>query len=242
MTDRRPSIPDPMTSRSRPPLVLCYHAVDDVPLRRDPHRLHVQPGPVRRQIARLRSWGYQLVTFSEIVHRAGEGRASNCATLTFDDGFADNLHTLMPLLDEMDAVATIFVVSGWLGARHPDPPHTPILSREELVTLSRNPRVEIGAHTETHPHLSVLSYTHALAEFLSCRTTLEGLIDKPVTVAAYPFGLTSAEALRACRDAGYIAACRSSGEGSWDDPFNIPRQDMSNRQTSAGFWLKRDDR
>ena len=62
----------------------------------------------------------------------------------------------------------------------------------------------------------------------------------PVETAAYPFGRASEETIRACRDAGFAAACRISGEGSWDDPHNLPRQDMLNRSSSLGLRLKRD--
>ena len=63
----------------------------------------------------------------------------------------------------------------------------------------------------------------------------------PVETAAYPYGLASEQTIRACRDAGFRAACRISGEGSWADPHNLPRQDMLNRSSAVGLRLKRAD-
>ena len=123
-----------MASGPPPPLALAYHGVADVPLRQDPHGLFVRPEDLRRQIAKLREWGYRLVSFGELAERASSSDATGIASLTFDDGFVDNLETLAPLLRDEGATATVFVVSGWLGRPHPvapwwsarsDPPRAP---------------------------------------------------------------------------------------------------------------------
>lgn len=231
-----------VTTGSLPPLALAYHGVADVPLRDDPYGLFVAPRDLRRHMAALRAWGYQLVTFGELAARAGEGKAAGAAALTFDDGFADNLEALVPLLTDIRAPATVFVVSGWLGRPHPLVQWARILTPAEVVALARTGIVEIGGHSVTHPDLSALSYSEARAELASSKTALEELIGAPVEVAAYPYGRASAETIDACRDAGFRAACRVTGKGSWDDPHNLPRQDMENRSSLIGLRLKRDDR
>src|SRR5919108_3968307 len=100
-------------SRPLPPLALVYHGIADVPLRRDPKGLFVAPADFRRHVDRLRSWGYSLVTFGRLAALAADGDAGGHAALTFDDGFADNLHVAAPLLEELDAEATVFMVSRW---------------------------------------------------------------------------------------------------------------------------------
>ena len=47
---------------------------------------------------------------------------------------------------------------------------------------------EIGAHTESHPILSVLPVEEARREIVRSRQVLESLIDKKVGVFAYPNG------------------------------------------------------
>jgi peptidoglycan/xylan/chitin deacetylase (PgdA/CDA1 family) len=219
-------------------LALAFHGVSDVSLRRDPQGLFVSPDELRRHVARVRSWGYRLVGFAELAALAGQGRADGHAALTFDDGFADNLETLVPLLRADDVPATVFVVSGWLGEPHPDAPWTRIVSREELRELGG--AVEIGAHSTSHDDLSSLSYEDARADLETCKRELEAVVG-PVSTVAYPYGRANADTIRACRDAGFAAACRTSGEGSWDDPHNLPRQDMLNRSSALGLRLKRDN-
>ena len=219
-------------------MALAFHGVSDVSLRRDPHGLFVSPDELRRHVAHVRSWGYELVGFAELAALAVQGGADGHAALTFDDGFVDNLETLVPLLRDEDSPATVFVVSGWLGEAHPDAPWTRIVTRDELRELSSS--VEIGAHSTRHDDLSSLSYEDARADLETCKRELEAVVG-PVVTAAYPFGRATADTIRACRDAGFAAACRTSGEGAWDDPHNLPRQDMLNRSSSIGLWLKRSD-
>ena len=115
------------------------------------------------------------------------------------------------------------------------------MNEEEVRALSAD-GVEIGAHTVTHPDLTTLRYEEARSELEASKRDLEALLEVPIDVAAYPFGRATAETARACRDAGFRAACRVSGEGSWSDPYNLPRQDMHNGSTLLGLRLKRDDR
>ncbi len=228
-----------MTHHRRPPLALTYHAVADVPLRRDPHRLFVRPDDLRRDIDALRGWGYELVTFGEWAARVLAGAGTGTAALTFDDGWADNLETLVPLLDECAAPATAFLASGLLGKPHPAAPWTRVVTAAEAREL-HSYGVEIGGHTRSHPDLTKLSAADAYDELARGKHELEALLEAPVTVGAYPFGFATAATISECRRAGFAAACRCSGLGEWTDPHNLPRQDMANRSTLLGLRLKRD--
>jgi len=219
-----------------PPLVLAYHGIGSVPLRREPNGLFVRRDLLAKHIAKLRSWGYVLMTFGDLAEQLAAGEGTGCAALTFDDGFADNISELT----ELGAPCTLFAVSGWLGGFHAEIPWAPIVSVAELRSLA-DAGVEIGSHSHMHSDLSTLSYSEARSDFDSSKRLLEEILDRPVDLAAYPYGSASDETIRACRDAGFRAACRNSGQGSWTDPHNIPRQDMNNGSTMIGLRLKRDD-
>jgi peptidoglycan/xylan/chitin deacetylase (PgdA/CDA1 family) len=205
-----------------PPLALVYHGVSDVPLRRDASALFVRPSDLRRHVEALRRWGYRLVTFGALAAAARDGRAEGHAALTFDDGI-------------------VFVVSGWLGQRHPDAPWTRILTADEAVELARA-GIEVGAHSVTHPDLTTLSREAALRELAQSKADLEEVTGRPVEVAAYPYGRATRETIEACREAGFAAAGRSTGRGTWHDALNLPRQDMQNGSSVMGLRLKRDGR
>ena len=217
--------------------MLAYHGVAAVPIRRDRAGLFVAPAAVARHIGLLRRWGYEFTTFGDLASTPTEGHVA----LTFDDGFADNLHVLAPLLAAERVPATVFVVASWDGVPHPDAPWARTLTRAEVRALAAA-GVEIGSHSLAHRDFSTLDYDEARDDWARSRTMLEEMLDRPVDVAAYPFGRGGPDTARACRDAGFRAACRITGEGSWDDPWNIPRQDMNNGAGVLGLWLKRDDR
>lgn len=221
-----------------PPLALAYHGVASVGLRHDPHRLFVAPGLLRRHIGRLRAWGYELVTFSELARRLGRSDGAATAALTFDDGFADNAHALGPLLAALDVPATVFVIAGLLGRAHPDVPTARLMTADEVRGLARQ-GVEIGSHTMWHRDLAALDESAARADLSESRRTLQNLVDQPVDVAAYPFGSATGTSRRACREAGFRAACRTEGLGSWLDQWDLPRQSMGNASTVTGLRLKR---
>jgi peptidoglycan/xylan/chitin deacetylase (PgdA/CDA1 family) len=223
-----------------PPLALCHHGVADVGLGEDVHRLFVRPRDLREEIERLRAWGYELLTFSAWACRVMDGAGAGCATLTFDDGFADNLHALAPLLAELRAPATVFVVSGWLGRTHPAAPGTRILSVSELRELY-GLGVEIGAHSRTHADLRTVSAQEARVELAGSRADLEDLLGSEISVAAYPYGRSSPAVEAAARDSGLASAC-ALWTGRWSSALDLPRQAMENRSTAFGLRLKQRER
>jgi peptidoglycan/xylan/chitin deacetylase (PgdA/CDA1 family) len=209
-------------------LALAYHGIGEVPVRKDPFGLFVSPRRLLRHVAWLRRSGYTLVTFGELVARGDDGLAA----LTFDDGFADN-----ELLCALRLPATVFVTTGWMGGEHPSVPGARMLDTDGVRRLHAA-GIEIGGHTVTHPYLDRLDYEAALGEMRSGREALEALIDAPVPSFAYPFGTATQETVRACAEAGFRAACRTSGNGSVSTPLDYPRENMDGPGTIAGLRLK----
>src|SRR5438309_4797058 len=147
------------------PLVVTYHGVADVPLLDDPYGLFTSPAALSRHIERIRSWGYQFVTFGELAARAGScpGGAEGFVALTFDDGLANLRDQLSPILEANAIPATIFVVSSWIGRQHPDATGERILSTTDLVAMDASPLVEVGSHSATHRDLTQLTYDEVVA-------------------------------------------------------------------------------
>jgi peptidoglycan/xylan/chitin deacetylase (PgdA/CDA1 family) len=228
-----------MTARA--PLCLAYHGVARVRLRDDPYRLFTDPDALRSHIARLRQWGYTLVTFGELARRVSSGDGAGLASLTFDDGLEDNHSALLPILQREGVPATVFVISGKLGRQHDDAPDHRMLTTDQVREL-HDAGIEIGAHTANHTDLVAVDYDTALREWTTSKQDLESIVGESVTTAAYPFGRINESAEQACKDAGLEAACLTSGEGSWDDPWRLPRQNMINGASRVGLWLKRDGR
>lgn len=195
---------------------------------------------LRAHIRTLKRWGYTFSTFAGLAEQVAKDGGNGVAALTFDDGLVDNLRALVPVLEDEGVPATVFVVSGWLGEAHPDAPGARIMTAEEVRILS-NKGIEIGAHTVTHPDLTLLGFAAAREEMERSREDLSRITGTGITSLAYPGGHSNEDVIRAAEAAGFRAACRVSGAGSWREPLNLPRQDMGNSSEYLGLLLKRHD-
>ena len=86
-------------------LILFYHRINM--FERDYHQLCVSPENFRDQIQYLKEH-YMLVRFEEDWNQLD----SDAVVITFDDGYLDNLQFALPILEELQVPATIFVSTG----------------------------------------------------------------------------------------------------------------------------------
>jgi len=101
--------------RGSPGIVLMYHRVASDLV--DPWRLCVSPVNFVAQLEVLAA-RYRVVTLRELVAARGSDGSRPSVAITFDDGYADNLHAAAPLLVRQGLPATFFLTSGTLGSDH----------------------------------------------------------------------------------------------------------------------------
>src|SRR3954469_6240010 len=98
-------------------LVLLYHRVAAEAW--DPWNICVDPERFDQQLAAL-SRVADVVPLSELASRLSAGRRGRpVVALTFDDGYADNLHVALPLLERYGAPATVFIATAWTDRGEP---------------------------------------------------------------------------------------------------------------------------
>lgn len=89
-----------------------YHRVANLPDYSYP--IVVKPENFRKQIKYLRQ-AYQPISLDELALSVkGKSIPRRAIVLTFDDGYADNYTNALPVLDEYQVPATIFVSSGYI--------------------------------------------------------------------------------------------------------------------------------
>jgi len=93
-----------------PPVILMYHSVRDS--KRDPFALRVAPAHFEEHMAIVAKTA-RPVTLQEIVRRDCPPRS---VAVTFDDGYADNLHAALPILERHGIPATVFITTGFIGS------------------------------------------------------------------------------------------------------------------------------
>jgi len=223
------------------PLVLHYHGLADVPRRLDPHELMVPPAAFRSQVSLLRKRGYRFVAQQAFARMlvAGESLEGVCS-ITFDDGTADNVTVLPPLLEALAVPATIFACPGLLGKPYPfTEPEAKVrlMDRDELLATAGHTLIEIGSHTREHTVLERASAHEALAEMSASRAALEDLLGHPVLSFAYPNCVYSPACPDAARHAGYTSAVTCGGRGGLD-PYELRRESPSPKDGRLRFELK----
>jgi peptidoglycan/xylan/chitin deacetylase (PgdA/CDA1 family) len=119
-------------------------------------------------------------------------------------------------------------VRDWLGRVAQAPGARPILSEAEVRVLARQPGVDIGAHSATHPSLATLSEAQQWEEIAGCRHSLEKLVAGPVVNFSYPFGKPvdyTDRTVALVRDAGFRTACTNTAGAvaGTPDVWRLPR-------------------
>jgi hypothetical protein len=86
------------------------------------------------------------------------------------------------------------------------------LSTAELIQLAQSEFVDIGAHSVTHPRLSVMSQANQTAEIAGSRKKLEAILGCPVGTFSYPYGNFTSETVEIVKAAGFEIALTSDGK------------------------------
>jgi peptidoglycan/xylan/chitin deacetylase (PgdA/CDA1 family) len=229
--------------RRRRSVILGYHGIARSPVRHDLSLLQVRPSRFRTQIALLVEAGFKFVTVAELA-RLGAGREPppGYAAVSFDDAMRTALTVALPTLRSYGIRATVYVTIGFIGEASPwigPRSEHRIMSEHELLELAAA-GWELGAHTITHPDLSLLGYEACRREIADSKAALEQISGVRVETFAYPFGRYGPASLQATEDSGFIAAV-STGGGSWD-PFRMTRAMIGALDPMPIIMLKLDDR
>lgn len=217
--------------------VLLYHAFGE-----EQGRFVIPPRTFARQMRLLSLLGYRVVSYGDLTSALRSG--SRTAVLTMDDGYADNGGDAAATLERHGFGATVFVVSGRLGADNdwsdvPPLRGRPMLTADDLRRL-RARGLEFGAHTRTHPALPDLGDDALAEEIGSSRSELESALGEPVDSFAYPYGRVDERAVAAVRRAGFVSACTTEPRPARvdDDPLLIPRIEIKRSDSLPRFLLK----
>ena len=94
-------------------LILMYHCVAEVDL--DPWSLCVTPQHFAEHLEVLQKYAHPM-SLQQLAQAHQNGKIPDRAVVvTFDDGYANNLHNAKPLLERYNIPATVFVTTGHIG-------------------------------------------------------------------------------------------------------------------------------
>lgn len=112
--------------------------------------------------------------------------------ISFDAAWgADKTLKILETLEKFDVKANFFVVGFW-AEKYP----------EELKKLAESGRVEIGTHSNTHPHMPKLNKTQMELELTTSCNIIENITSKKPDLFRPPFGDYNDNLITACEQLG----------------------------------------
>ena len=112
--------------------------------------------------------------------------------ISFDASWgADKTDSILQMLTTYDVCANYFVVGFWVDKY-----------ASELKKLHDSNRVEIGTHSNTHPHMSSLSKSQKKLELTTSMEKIKSVIGKAPTLFRAPFGEYDDELLETASELG----------------------------------------
>jgi peptidoglycan/xylan/chitin deacetylase (PgdA/CDA1 family) len=224
--------------------ILCYHGVgNDYP--EDERPFAFDPAEFATHLDAIAANGVRTVTVSELVRRrrAGDRAAlESTVAITFDDGYADLLSTVAPLLAERGMVATAYLTVAYLDRRTSgEPSSARWLSWDEARELASSGVFEIGGHSHDHVQLDVVDLVEARRQLAGTRDRLRDELGTAPESFAYPYGYSNPAVRQSVAAAGFTSACgvKHALSPSDDDPFDLVRVRLLRRHqlSTVTDWI-----
>lgn len=181
-------------------IILCYHSIGDTGW-----RYSVRTNNFKKQLDFLKN-NYKLKSLREILADKNGG-----VHITFDDGYRDVADNAFPLLEKINAKATMFVLSNYQTADKKELDNNlPLLDYRQIKFLSKN-GWEIGCHTKTHANLRQLTDSELKDEIIDSKKMLEKKLGISIKYFSYPKGIYSEKIIEYVKNSKYDAAFTVDG-------------------------------
>lgn len=219
--------------------ILAYHSISTE--RVDPWT--VSPQQLEAHLQYLHDHHFKVCSLSELVNRLECcENVTRCVCLTFDDGFVDFRSTTLPILQEWDVPATVYIVTGKVNGRS-DWSHyasqRPLMSLHDLEMIATAPiEITVGSHSVTHQRLSMLSAEQVRNELTTSLDWLKKHLSVIEAHLAYPYGDCTPQVIQAVQAAGYRSAAIFGGlwgNNAFSSRWMLTREPMLAEHTIADF-------
>ena len=180
--------------------ILEYHQVTNRQLDPEFEVYNVPPDEFSAQLDYLQAQGYTTITlqdFMRVVHGKGVLPAKPIV-LTFDDGYADNYSTMLPILEAHKMTAVVYVITNQIG-------NVGYLTFNELKDMQRR-GIEIGSHTADHLPLTELDEIGRVKQIQESKIFLEWGGLETIYSLSYPNGAFDSDIVEILRRSEYLTA------------------------------------
>jgi peptidoglycan/xylan/chitin deacetylase (PgdA/CDA1 family) len=193
--------------------------------------LKVDPANFAAELAALHAGGYHTIhqaqLFDALYH--GARLPSKPIIISVDDGYVDDVRTILPDLERWHMVATFFVITG----RMTEPGFVSAAQIRQLDDAG----MDVGDHTAHHLDLRLLTAAELRSETAGSRSVLEHVLGHSVYYFAYPFGAFNDTVVHEIQAAGFTMAY-TTASGTTETthaPLTMPRIHVGRSETPSGL-------
>jgi peptidoglycan/xylan/chitin deacetylase (PgdA/CDA1 family) len=186
--------------------------------------LSISTEQFERQIRWLTRNGYIGIRLADwlVWCRGGGTLPPKAVLLTFDDGYADFPDHALPILQRWGFGAVVFVVTKKIAATNSWDAAL-LISASQIRECSKL-GIEFGAHSRTHPNLTLLSDAQLREELRGSGEDLSAIIGTRVNSFAYPYGYSNEHVCALAREFYDLAFTCDEGVNECDtDPYRLRR-------------------
>ncbi len=190
-----------------------YHRVLEEEPEKESRWHYVTVTEFRKQMSMIDRLGFTPITFSDYQLFVEDKLTlpSKPIIITFDDGYLDTLENAIPVLNELNMRAVIFVMGNrkLKSARWDevdDFDTCPLMTDEQIRTV-QNMGFEIGAHSLDHYPLTGLSEEDIVYEVSRSKQAIENVLGKPILTFSYPYGSVDDRVKKIVSNSGFLFAC-----------------------------------
>ncbi len=213
-------------------VVLAYHRVGE----RTNSPVDMATSMFRRQLAHLAATA-SVVTLDDALDHLEADRFGSAypRVLTFDDGTADFVDVVLPILVEFDLTATLYVSTAFVDSGALYPAAGVPLSWTGLREVVSTGLVTIGAHTHNHALLDRCSVDVARRELDMCNERIADELGVAATHFAYPKAVAARGEVEAEVSSRYRSAVVAGTRANTPLSFNALRLLRSPIQRADGW-------
>lgn len=224
--------------------ILMYHQID-VPAPRGTalRGLTVAPSSFAWQMRMLRLLGYRGLSMQDLEPYLRGERTGKVVGITFDDGFQNNLHHALPVLQANGFTATCYGVSNLVGGSNiwdaGKVAEKPLMTQQDWLAW-HGAGMDVGSHTQTHANLTELTVEQAREQIFLSKDQLQQLIGAEVRHFCYPYGWFTPEHQKMVCAAGYITATstRRGRVQPHDNLYSLNRIMVARATNPLQFFMK----
>jgi peptidoglycan/xylan/chitin deacetylase (PgdA/CDA1 family) len=206
--------------------ILCYHEV-----------LGEFTDNFRRQLQAFLQMGFTFVSLEEGLRLllADELRRP-IMTVTFDDGDCTIYRNVLPVLDELDIKAFLYVTADYIkkGILYRNDTPLPAMNWAQLRQWLQQGH-GIGSHTLTHAPLHICSRERIVQEWTMSKNILEENCEVPVRHFSYPWGRHTKQTYKLIKHGGLYDSAATIHRGKMyygQDPYKL-RRDVCDPRVSV---------